>query len=185
VRNRERGFTLLEVLIAMGIATLLLGSMYSVFTSSQRTFRVQEQIAEAQQNARAAIQLMSRDIIMAGYSSASGIIDANKTSLTIQSRGTNISYSLYSSNRIGRTTGGTRQEVVERVRRLSFQYKHCGEGGQISLDGSGNVPSSSIPDIYQILISVTVGTPVFNGYSGSYTLETILTPRKLRYSDPC
>ena len=183
VGKRESGFTLLEVLIAMGIATLLLGSMYSVFTSSQRTFRIQEQMAEAQQNARAAIQLMSRDIIMAGYSTNSnpGIVFANGTSLTIQN-GTNlISYSRYSSARLGRRLGSAAPNAVaERVRRLSFKYKYYGNGGEITLVPpiSGNVPV--IHDVYQILISVTVGTPVFNGYSGSCTLETTLTPRNLR-----
>jgi type II secretory pathway component PulJ len=148
--------------------------MYSVYTSSHRAFRVQEQIAEAQENARAAIQLMSRDIMMAGYSSASGIIVANKTSLTIQSRGANISYSLYSSNRLGRTAGGARQEVAERVRRLLFKYKD-GSGTQMDPD----VPVGSVIAVRLITISVTAGTPVFNGYSGSCTLETTLNPRNL------
>lgn len=184
VKNEKRGFTLLEVLIAMGIATILLGSMYSVYTTSQKTFRVQEQIAEAQQNARAAIQLMSRDIIMAGYSTNSnpGIVFANGTSLTIRNGMNLISYSRYSSNRLGRRLGSSATDAVaERVRRLAFKYKYYGDGGEITLVPPivGNVPS--INEVYQILISVTVGTPVFNGYSGSCTLETTLTPRNLRY----
>ena len=183
-RKRESGFTLLEVLIAMSIATLLIGSMYSVFTSSQRSFRVQEQIAEAQQNARAAIQLMTRDIIMAGYSTNSnpGIVFANGTSLTIRNGTSTVAYSRYSSARLGRRVGGGAPDAVaERVRKLSFKYKYYGNGGEITLvpPVSGSVPV--IHDVYQILISVTVGTPVFNGYSGSSTLETTLTPRNLRY----
>ena len=169
-----RGFTLLEVLIAIAITTLLLGSMYSVYTYSQRAYRVQEQVAEAQENARAAIQLMSRDIIMAGYSSAPGIILANKASLTVRSYGTDISYSLYSGNRIGRTAGGTRQAVAEGIRRLSFKYKD-GSGATMDPD----VPTGSLVAVRLITVSVTAGTPVFNGYSGSCTLETTLYPRNL------
>ena len=178
-RSRKRGFTLTELLIAMLIASLLLGSMYSVYTFNYKTFRVQEQIAEAQQNARGALQSMTRDIMMAGYNTGTGIIFANNTSLTIQSYGTNlISYSRYSSARIGRKkTGETRQAVAERIRRLSFNY-YSTSGGSLLV--SGNVPSASLGSVRQIKISVTAGTPVFGGYSGSCTLETTLTPRNLK-----
>jgi prepilin-type N-terminal cleavage/methylation domain-containing protein len=176
VRSRRRGFTLVEVLTAMSITTVLIGAMYSLYSYSYRTFRVQEQTAEAQQNARAAIQLLSRDIIMAGYSTMhNGIIFANKSSLTIQSYETNISYSRYSSNRIGRTVGGTRQAVAEQVRRLSFTYKD-GSGSTIHPDVSGNVP---VGIVQLVLISVTAGTPAFGAYSASCTMETTLRPRNL------
>lgn len=186
VRDKERGFTLVEVLMAMAIATLLLGSMYSVYTTNYKTFRVQEQIAEAQQNARGALQLMSRDITMAGYSTMPekniGIRFANITSLTIQIDESDlthpfISYSRYSSARIGRIKGGTRQAVAERVRRLNFYYKDA--AGNRLTDPSGTLGPDATEEVKQIIISVTAGTPVFDGYSGSCTLETTLRPRNL------
>lgn len=183
-RNRKQGFTLIELLIAMLIASLLLGSMYSVYTSHYSTFRKQEQIAEAQQNARGALQLMSRDIIMAGYSTSTdtppnnkGIIFANETSLNVHYANKFISYSRYSSARIGRREGGARQAVAERVRRLRFRYID-NEGKMMGPDPlSGNVLAE---DVQQILISVTASTPVFGGYSRSCTLETTLAPRNLK-----
>ncbi len=84
--SKNSGFTLIEVLISMVIAGLLLQAMYSVYTSSYLTFRKQEHLADAQQNARTAIQMLTRDIVMAGYSTSPspGIQFANTTSIAIR-----------------------------------------------------------------------------------------------------
>ncbi|HDZ90623.1 MAG TPA: prepilin-type N-terminal cleavage/methylation domain-containing protein [Deltaproteobacteria bacterium] len=64
---REPGFTLLELLIAMAIALVVITSIASAFISQRKTYAVQEQISEMQQNARAAMDIMSREIRMTGY----------------------------------------------------------------------------------------------------------------------
>jgi type IV pilus assembly protein PilW len=56
-----------ELLIAMAITAIVMGAVYSTYKSQQDSYVVQEQVAEAQQNLRAALYLMSRDIRMAGY----------------------------------------------------------------------------------------------------------------------
>jgi len=64
------GFTILELLIAMAIGLLVLGALYGVFTFQNKTLSNQEQIVELQQNARAAMDMMTREISMAGYNPA-------------------------------------------------------------------------------------------------------------------
>lgn len=61
------GFTLVELMIAMALGLIVLGAMYGVFTSQSKHFSNQEQIVEMQQNARMAIEIISREIRMAGY----------------------------------------------------------------------------------------------------------------------
>lgn len=186
-RYGKRGFTLVEVLIAMGIASLLLGSMYSVYTSSYKSFRVQEQIAEAQQNARAAIQLMTRDIAMAGYSTSQppppapphpDIVDATNTTLTIRHTGKELAYSLEPGGILGRSeNAASAVSIAERIRKLSFRFKNS--TGHSLQDANGIVSLSNLVKIKQITISVTAGTPVFGRYSGSATFETKIRPRNL------
>ena len=66
-KKRERGFTLIELLIGMAISLVVVTAMSGVFISQRKTYAVQEQISEMQQNARAAMDIMSREIRMTGY----------------------------------------------------------------------------------------------------------------------
>lgn len=66
-KRGEQGFTLVELLIAMALALVIIASLSSTFIIQQKTYNTQEQIAEMTQNARAAMDIMSREIMMAGY----------------------------------------------------------------------------------------------------------------------
>lgn len=62
-----RGFTLVEMLIAMAVGMVVLGAMYSTFTIQNKTFANQEEIVAMQQSVRAGMDMMAREIGMAGY----------------------------------------------------------------------------------------------------------------------
>jgi prepilin-type N-terminal cleavage/methylation domain-containing protein len=66
-RHNNQGFTLTELLVAMAIATVVLSAIFLTFKSQQDSYVVQSQVAMTQQNVRGAMQLISRDIQMAGY----------------------------------------------------------------------------------------------------------------------
>ena len=68
VKSNKKGFTLVELLIAMAISGIVAGAIFTAFQSQQKSYLVQEQVAEMQQNLRAAMDIMVRDIRMAGYS---------------------------------------------------------------------------------------------------------------------
>jgi prepilin-type N-terminal cleavage/methylation domain-containing protein len=63
----ERGFSLVEVLIAMAITVAVLGSVFGILSRSQSTFRREPEVADLNQNARAGLDMISRDLTMAGY----------------------------------------------------------------------------------------------------------------------
>lgn len=78
----DRGFGLIELMMAMTIALFLVGSLYSAYISQQQTKIAQDQVAEMQRNARAALEVMTAEIRMAGFdptgSSGAGIVAASK-----------------------------------------------------------------------------------------------------------
>src|SRR5579859_6375923 len=65
-QNREHGFTLLELMVSMAIGLIVMGAMASLFKSGMNSTMLVTQRAETQQNMRAAIDLMVKDIGMAG-----------------------------------------------------------------------------------------------------------------------
>jgi len=63
------GFTLVEILIALAISSIVLLVLISVFSNQQRVFSQQTDLTQSTAAARAAMQMMARDIRMAGYTS--------------------------------------------------------------------------------------------------------------------
>jgi type II secretory pathway pseudopilin PulG len=72
MRTRYHGFTLLETMISMSLGLLVMGSTVQLFKMATTTSTMVVQRTEMQQNMRAAIELMTKDISLAG----SGLPDA-------------------------------------------------------------------------------------------------------------
>lgn len=62
----SRGFTLVEVLVALAISGIILAAILQVFSNSQTSYNTQEDVAAMQQNVRVAKMLLERDVRMAG-----------------------------------------------------------------------------------------------------------------------
>jgi len=66
-KGSSPGFTLTELLVAMTIATVVMAAIYSSYYSQQKAYTVTETMVETQQNLRAAMYQLERDIRMAGF----------------------------------------------------------------------------------------------------------------------
>jgi prepilin-type N-terminal cleavage/methylation domain-containing protein len=78
----RKGFTLIELLVAMALSLILVGAVYGTFTSQQKSYTVQDQVAEAQQNARMAMNILMRDLRMAGHGMPDGGITVGQPAKT-------------------------------------------------------------------------------------------------------
>ena len=65
--KKNRGVTLIELMIAMVISTIVLLGVATVYSSTKRSYKVQEEMGRLQENARYAFNVMARDIRGAGY----------------------------------------------------------------------------------------------------------------------
>jgi len=59
---RRRGFTLVEVLIAVVLLGIVMASLYRVLISNQRTYQAQSQRIDLQQNIRAAVAILPAEL---------------------------------------------------------------------------------------------------------------------------
>jgi len=65
--TNQRGVTLTELLIALALGLFTVGAVYSVYLNQIKRQIVQEDVLAMQQTARAALDMMTREIRMAGY----------------------------------------------------------------------------------------------------------------------
>jgi type IV pilus assembly protein PilW len=63
----KKGVTLIELLVALVIAAITLAGIYRVFITQTKTYAVQDQVVETQQNVRSAMDILLRDLRMAGF----------------------------------------------------------------------------------------------------------------------
>ncbi len=89
LKNSRSGFTLVELLIAMAIAGISLGAIYSVFASVQKTSTSNDVTARVMQSLRTSLGFMESDIRMAGLdrfgTAGAGIEVATATDLRFTS----------------------------------------------------------------------------------------------------
>jgi type IV pilus assembly protein PilW len=184
-REKISGYTLLELLVSMALGMLLLAALGETFSSQSKFYNVQEQVNEMQQNARAAMDVMTREIKMGGYDPAgTGLtgVPYNASQLNVvadldgngdpSGPGENITYSFDSANLQIVRNSGSSQILAHNIQALSFSY----------LDATGN-STTDTPSIRQIQISITARTSKPDSNSGyrTYQITALITPPNLAF----
>ena len=71
VLNRK-GVTLVELMVALVISAVVIGGIYKVFILQTKTYAVQDQVMDVQQNTRTAMEVLLRDLRMTGFDDDNG-----------------------------------------------------------------------------------------------------------------
>ena len=87
--ENSRGFSLVELMVAMLVTLILLAGIGQIFLSSKKSFNIQDSLSRMQENGRYAIETLAQDIRRAGY--WGGNADITKIGgTTIEDDGVNI-----------------------------------------------------------------------------------------------
>jgi type IV pilus assembly protein PilW len=163
----KRGYTILELLVAIAISAIFMGAIYSAYISQQRSTLGHEQVSAMQRNLRSALYYMEKEIRMAGCDPTGRtnavIIQANASLMEftgdINADGTigtdeQITYSILNNNLV-------RNGIIigENIDVLNFVYLDGASPEPNALNpGITNVSASSIPDIRSVQVTVLART---------------------------
>jgi len=176
-RAAPGGFTLIEILVTLVIAMVVITAIFSIFVSSNRSYRTQDSVADAQQRVRIGIDFMVEDIRQAGLDpTGSGnfgleIFTATKLRFTADmdldgavdnANLERITYEFDAANRRLRrclyegTGSETWQTLIDNVSGVTFTYLN-----------SAGTATATADDIRSVLVTLTSeGT---NAEGGTFT----------------
>jgi len=193
--TNKRGFTLTELLVAMALSAVVMAAIGYVYYTQQKSYLVQDQLAAAQQNLRAGMYFMEREIRMAGYdptqnaSPTPGIGTAGTNTIAFTSdlngdRDTvdtneSVTYSLGDNDGDGDTDLLRNGNVIaENIDTLNFVYLDgASPPNVLDDDGSGNV-TTNIPNIRSVQVTVVAKTGrADQGYTRRKQLDTTIKLR--------
>ena len=187
----SQGFSLIEMMAALALGSIVLMAVTTTFISQSRSYDTQEQMNAMQQNARAAMDMITREVRMAGYNTNDTLtfdgITYNASEIRVQANlngdtdtgdaNEDITYDYNATDdTIDRDTGGFTEALVDNIDVFTFAY----------LDEDGNATTTSSL-VRQIQITITARTPRHdpnyptNGGFRQYTLTSLITPRNLAY----
>ena len=65
--SRVRGFSLVELMVSMAMGLFLVGGAMTVYVQGRATHEINSKVAELQDNARLALELVSSDVVLSDY----------------------------------------------------------------------------------------------------------------------
>ncbi len=153
--KKDAGVTLIELMIVLVIAAFLVAGVYSLFITQHRSYAVQDQVAGVQQDARAALDIMARDIRMAGFvvgaGSGTGFTDgANPITILSNPAGDTFNYAVEPGNS---ATAPDKLTVVLGAVELGRVKVPGVSGNSVTLttNAPAGTPSSEIPVAFDLL----------------------------------
>lgn len=155
---RERGFTLIEILVALILGLVVLGGVIQVFISTRQAVRIQQASSRMQENGRNAIALLTRYIRMGGYSTFPWDKGETNWNPTQGERGFPASPgdNPFARGQVVRGIGATESGNINGVDSIRIRYPGAADG-MITTCLGRVVPVNEMADI---TLSLTANDPV-------------------------
>jgi prepilin-type N-terminal cleavage/methylation domain-containing protein len=204
----KTGFSLVELLLALAVSSIVLAAIYSVFTITNKNFTTQNVAANVQQNLRSAIGLMVRDIRLAGldpigtdsfgieYASQTkirftldsidsgsgefnGIVDeTNFEEVTYDFQGNQITQTLYET-----AASPNAAVLISNITNINFAYVDAANNDLVDYGLSpARVPDDQLADIRSVEVLITIEEPAGRNEPVSRTLTRKVKCRNLAFN---
>lgn len=139
----KKGVTLIELLIGLILCGLTIAGIYRLFIAQSRAYVVQDQVTEVQQGIRSGMEILLRDLRMAGFDSDNSnskinittpiVVGDHSVTINYEYDNTNrheVTYSLNNGNLLRQLTvfpdagpsSTTTETILENVIGLNFSY---------------------------------------------------------------
>ena len=186
ITSRTGGFTVTELVLALAIMMIVMAAMVSLLISLNRAYTAQNVAAGVQQVTRAGINIMTRDIRMAGLNPLKtnriGILEASVDKIRFQQdtngsgaietgQNEDIAYLVNDNHQLIRQkddNSRSNKSLVDHVNDLTFKY--------FDMDDE---ETSILDDIHTVEISLTVREPAGKEKFISRTYSTRVLGRNL------
>lgn len=180
--QRHAGFGLVELMIAMTVGLILLGGVGYLYLGSRSAFRTTDNLSRMQENARYALDVMSRDIRMAGYAGC-----GNMASMTMKTLANPPVPPMGPDNALIGYNGGsgwTNPTTISRVAGTDVLAVMGAFSGGVNLAGNlapqnSNVQINGNPDGFAagdvLIVTNCVNADVFKATTVSTSGGTIIT----------
>jgi len=192
--QEQKGFSIVEILISLAIGLIVLAALATTFIAQNKAYNVQEQVTGMLQAARAGMDIMGREIIMAGFDPAENMqltdpdaskfvgipLPASNPASVVEiyadlngdgdtaDANEHIIYA-FANDQLTRDSGSGAQTFINNVEDFKVEY--------LKADGD---PANSTEDIRQVRVTLTVGTGRADvDYHRTRTLTSTFIPRNL------
>jgi prepilin-type N-terminal cleavage/methylation domain-containing protein len=176
------GFTLIEVMIALALVSVLMTAMIALFSTLNQSCTTQSASAGVQQVVRTGIDIMAQNIRMAGYNplklpevGLSEDLSSDRIHFTFDlnedgaiANEEDITFLLHDNRLKRKIKDGYRITLIENVSVLKFSYLNV-----------RNEPTQSPGEVKTVIISMTVNEPAGRKQSISRTYATRVLCRNL------
>jgi prepilin-type N-terminal cleavage/methylation domain-containing protein len=151
--NRQQGFSLIELMIALLISSILMLGAIQLFSNTSASDRTNTAIARVQENGRVALEIIGADARRAGYQGCSSA--ANKVTIgslnfpndAVQASDKNITFNYATTENTG-TAFSTHKTCDNADLYLkSVTYSQCANGTSVCMDGDPILDGSAITAI--------------------------------------
>ncbi len=197
-----RGFTLVELLIAIFIAALVSAGIYAIYNNFFRQTTTQDMMLEAQQNARVAINLMERELMNAGYNAGTPDIITEATAASVEfiyfdpdslsatyNQRLKVKYSLQTAggvqylvrkaDNLTAASVGATEQVIPYVNNLTFTFYDINGGGLTAAALAAQAGRNTIRFVSVNLVTQTKAAPPGSAAPKTFMVETHIRLRNI------